>query len=73
MDSILADIAEALGEVRETDGAPWALSWEQVVDAIHEMREERDEWKRRAESAESALRMAIETQTINAVGKRGEV
>lgn len=53
--SWLSDMAEALGEVRPEDGAPLALNWTQVVAAIHDMREERDEWKKRAESAEYAL------------------
>ena len=51
----LADAAEALGEVRPEDGAPLALNWTQVLAAIGDMREERDEWKKRAESAEYAL------------------
>ena len=51
----LADAAEALGEVRPEDGAPLALNWTQVIAAIVDMREERDEWKKRAESAEYAL------------------
>lgn len=51
----LADAAEALGEVRPVDGAPLALNWTQVLAAIGDMREERDEWKKRAESAEYAL------------------
>ena len=51
----LADAAEALGEVRPEDGAPLALNWTQVIDAIHELREDRDHWKKRAESAEYAL------------------
>ena len=51
----LADAAEALGEVRPEDGAPLALNWTQVIAAIHELREDRDHWKLRAESAEYAL------------------
>ena len=51
----LADAAEALGEVRPEDGAPLALNWTQVIAAIHELREDRDHWKKRAESAEYAL------------------
>jgi hypothetical protein len=51
----LADAADALGEVRPEDGAPLALNWTQVLAAIGDMREERDEWKKRAESAEYAL------------------
>jgi hypothetical protein len=51
----LADAAEALGEVRPEDGAPLALNWTQVIAAIHELREDRDHWKQRAESAEYAL------------------
>jgi len=51
----LADAAEALGEVRSSDGAPLALNWTQVLAAIGDMREDRDEWKKRAESAEYAL------------------
>jgi len=37
------------------DGAPLALNWTQVIAAIGDMREDRDEWKKRAESAEYAL------------------
>ena len=48
----LADAAEALGEVRQEDGAPLALNWTQVILAIHELREDRDHWKLRAERAE---------------------
>lgn len=48
----LADAAEALGEVRPSDGAPLALNWTQVIEAIRDMREERDEWKLRAEQSE---------------------
>jgi hypothetical protein len=48
----LADAAEALGEVRPEDGAPLALNWTQVIAAIHELREDRDHWKLRAERAE---------------------
>ena len=51
----LADAAEALGEVRPEDGAPLALNWTQVIAAIHELREDRDHWKLRAERAEYAL------------------
>jgi len=47
----LADAAEALGEVRPEDGAPLALNWTQVIAAIHDLREERDDWKLRAEQA----------------------
>lgn len=50
--SWLGDAAEALGEVRPSDGAPLALNWTQVIAAIHELREDRDEWKLRAERAE---------------------
>lgn len=39
----LADFAEALGAVRESDGAPLALDWPQVLDRIRELRDERDE------------------------------
>lgn len=53
--SWLGDAAEALGEVRPEDGAPLALNWTQVIEAIHELREDRDHWKKRAESAEYAL------------------
>ena len=53
--SWLGDAAEALGEVRPDDGAPLALNWTQVITAIHELREDRDHWKKRAESAEYAL------------------
>lgn len=48
----LADAAEALGEVRPEDGAPLALNWTQVIDAIHDLRDDRDHWKTRAEAAE---------------------
>ena len=51
----LEDAAEALGEVRPGDGAPLVLNWTQVIEAIHELREDRDHWKKRAESAEYAL------------------
>lgn len=50
--SWLGDAAEALGEVRSEDGAPLALNWTQVIEAIHELREDRDHWKLRAERAE---------------------
>ena len=48
----LADAAEALGEVRSEDSAPLALNWTQVIEAIHELREDRDHWKKRGEAAE---------------------
>jgi hypothetical protein len=51
----LADAAEALGEVRPGDGAPLALNWTQVIAAIGDLRDDRDELKKRAESAEYAL------------------
>ena len=35
----LSDAAEALGQVRESDGAPLALNWTQVIEAIRELRE----------------------------------
>jgi len=38
----LGDAAEALGEVRPDDGAPLALNWTQVIQAIRELREDRD-------------------------------
>lgn len=38
----LADAAEALGEVRPSDGAPLALNWTQVIQGIRELREDRD-------------------------------
>ena len=47
----LTDAAEALGEVRHEDGAPKALNWTQVIGAIHELREDRDDWKLRAEQS----------------------
>lgn len=53
----LADAAEALGEVRPDDGAPLALHWTQVITAIHELREDRDHWKKRGEAAEFSLSM----------------
>lgn len=49
----LADASEALGEVRPDDGAPLALNWTQVIDAIHDLRDDRDYWKTRAEAFES--------------------
>lgn len=48
----LSDAAEALGEVRRSDGAPLALNWTQVLEAIRDLREDRDEWKLRAEQSE---------------------
>jgi hypothetical protein len=47
----LADAVEALGECRPEDGAPLALNWTQVIAAIHELREDRDDWKLRAEQS----------------------
>lgn len=47
----LADAAEALGEVRPEDGAPLALNWTQVIHGIRELREDRDDWKLRAEQS----------------------
>lgn len=46
----LADAAEALGEVRPSDGAPLALNWTQIIAAIHELREDRDHWKANSDS-----------------------
>ena len=37
------------------DSAPLALNWTQIIEAIHELREDRDHWKLRAERAEYAL------------------
>ena len=48
----LGDAAEALGEVRKFDGAPLAMTWAQTLEAIRELREERDEWQLRAEQSE---------------------
>lgn len=36
----LADAADALGEVRNMDGAPKCLTWTQVLEGIRELREE---------------------------------
>jgi chromosome segregation ATPase len=38
----LSDIAEALGKVRAYDSAPLALTWPEVLEAIRDLREERD-------------------------------
>lgn len=38
----LSDAAEALGEVRPSDGAPNALNWTQLLQRIRELREDRD-------------------------------
>jgi hypothetical protein len=46
----LADLAEALGEVRPDDGAPLALNWTQVIEAIRDLRDDRDSWKSTSES-----------------------
>lgn len=46
----LADAAEALGRVRPVDGAPLALNWNQVIQEIRAMRDERDHWKANCES-----------------------
>ena len=45
----LSDAAEALGEVRESDGAPKALTWSEVLECIRDLRE-------RAMVAEAKLR-----------------
>ena len=52
IERFLADAAEALGAVRPEDGAPRALNWTQVIDAIRELREDRDRGNLRAERAE---------------------
>jgi hypothetical protein len=39
----LEDAAEALGKVRESDGAPLALTWNEALDAIRELKAELDE------------------------------
>lgn len=41
----LADAADALGRVRPSDGAPLALNWNQVLQEIRDLRDERDHWK----------------------------
>ena len=46
----LADAAEALGRVRPSDGAPLALNWNQVLQEIRDLRDERDGWKANCES-----------------------
>jgi len=43
--SWLAEVAEALGEVRSYDSAPYALNYTQIIEAIQELREDRDYWK----------------------------
>jgi len=46
----LADAAVALGKVRPIDDAPLALNWNQVLQEIRELRDERDHWKANCES-----------------------
>lgn len=46
-----AELAEALGRVREEDGAPLAITWDEAMDAIRDLRAERDEWEQRAKAA----------------------
>jgi len=55
----LADAAEALGEVRHEDGAPLALNWTQVIEAIRELREDRDAWKEQHENALACWRSDV--------------
>ena len=54
----LAEIAEALGRTDDETGAPQTLTLEEIHLAICELRDERDEWKHRAENAESDLLLA---------------
>jgi hypothetical protein len=51
----LSDVAEALGLVRPSDGAPLALNWTQALEEIRDLRDDRDHWKKRAEQAEYAI------------------
>lgn len=51
----LSDAAEALGMVRQSDGAPLALNWTQALEEIRDLLDDRDHWKKRAEQAEYAL------------------
>lgn len=51
----LSDVAEALGIVRPSDGAPLALNWTQALEEIRDLLDDRDHWKKRAEQAEYAL------------------
>lgn len=41
----LADAAEALGDVKPSDGTPNKIRWDQVIAGINELREDRDFWK----------------------------
>jgi hypothetical protein len=38
-----SDFIEALGNVRKSDSAPYEMTWAEILDAIHELRAERDE------------------------------
>ena len=51
----LADMAEALEHVRHEDSAPKLLTPDVLLGLVNELREDRDHWKKRAESAEYAL------------------
>lgn len=53
--SWLADAAEALGLVRPSDGAPLALNWTQVIEAIRELRVERDELEKEVDELSARI------------------
>lgn len=51
----LADMAEVLEHVRHEDGAPKRLTPALLLELVGVLREDRDDWKKRAESAEFSL------------------
>jgi hypothetical protein len=52
----MADMADALEHIRHEDGGPKLLKPDVLLGLVNELREDRDHWKKRAESAEYALR-----------------
>lgn len=56
----LADMAEVLEHVRHEDGAPLTLTPKLLLGLVNELREDRDDFKRRAEAAEFSLSVCRE-------------
>jgi hypothetical protein len=48
-------MADALEHVRHEDGAPKRLTREILLELVNDLREDRDDWKKRAEASEFSL------------------
>lgn len=66
----LSDVAEALGIVRPSDGAPLALNWTQALEEIRDLLDDRDHWKKRAEQEGGSGDFAVPGARTVGVGDR---